>query len=249
MGSAATQIPQPLVRTAVSVQIWDSVFAPPTKIARAVALTAACLALVATAAQAGAGWSFKPPAKDGPAAKFFESGGWEEQRGSWDSWRFRNGALHTYQDDDSTLVGRKVSIDPKATPILRFSFEVKQHPRGADLRRKDTEDSALRIFVVFDRGGGLFSPPDSIAYAFGNPAIKGRAITSERFDNVKYMVVAGGRAQLGRRIEIERNLAKDYRRAFGRAAPRIQAIGIKSDSNNLDAKAQAIVHGIAVTAR
>jgi hypothetical protein len=206
------------------------------------------LALLGDTAASATLWSFKPPAKDGPASSFFKAHGWEQQQGSWDNWQFQNGALHTYQDGDSTLVGLPVSIDPGKAPVLKYSFEVKIHPKDADLGKKTKEDSALRIFVIFDRGGGLFTPPDTLAYAFGNPAMKGRMIASERFDNVKYLVVAGGPGQLGKKISIERDLAKDYRQAFGRAAPFIKAIGIKSDGNNLKRKAQAIVYGIEVVA-
>lgn len=199
-------------------------------------------------AHAAPSWRFTPTAKDGPAKKILKQTGWEEQRGSWDDWRFKDGALHTHQDDSSTLVGHKVSLDPATSPMLRFTFQVNTHPAGADLRKKGTEDSALRIFVVFDRGGGLFSPPDSIAYAFGDGARKGKMFASDRFDNVKYMVVAGGAAELGKKITIERNVAEDYRKAFGKAPPKIKAIGIKSDSNNTDGKAWALIYNIEVGA-
>jgi len=211
-------------------------------------LALAAVAALLGEAHAEPGFRFDPPAGSAPAAAFFESNGWEEQRGHWDNWRFEGGALHTRQDGDSTSVGRRVDLDPEATPILRFSFAVEVQPRGADLSRKAREDSALRVFVVFDRGGGLLSPPDSIAYAFGDPAAIGEVLTSERFDNVKYVVVAGGDDQLGRRLLIERNLAKDYREVFGRDAPRIKGIAIKSDANNLKGRASAVIYGVEVTA-
>lgn len=194
------------------------------------------------------GWRFVPPRTDAPAGPWLKKNGWKEQRGNWDSWRFVGGALKTSQSGDSTLVGRKLRPgEAKGARMLRATFTVMRHPRGADLRKKGTEDSGLRIFVVFGRGGGLFSPPDSIAYAFGAPSRKGRFITSDRFDNVKYIVVAGGKAAIGKRITLVRDVVKDYRKAFGRAAPPVRAIGIKSDSNNVGGQASALVHSIELT--
>ena len=114
--------------------------------------------------------------------------------------------------------------------------------------KKRKEDSALRIFVVFDRGGGLISPPDTIAYGVGQLSRKGRIQTSERFDNVKYVVVADG-AKPGLRVTFKRDLKEDYRRAFGREAPAIKAIGIKSDANNTGLKASATLYRLELGSR
>lgn len=198
------------------------------------------------AAWAFEGFRFEPPTGDVSAEAFFVSHGWQEQRGSWDRWRFQGGALHIHQDADSTTVGRRVDIDPKRTPTLRFRFRVQMQPEGADLRKKDKEDSALRVFVVFAHGGGLLSPPDTIAYAFGDPARRGQTLVSERFDNVKYIVVAGGVNDMRRTLTIERNLATDYRAAFGSPAPHVRAIAIKADANNVGGKVYSILYGIEI---
>lgn len=220
----------------------------PARLARLLPLAA----LLATGpALAAPGWSVTFDGRATPALKWMEANGWEEQRGDADRWRIADGALHTLQDDDSTTIGtrRGFPIDPDAAPRLKLRFKVTAWPKKGDLRRKDTEDAALRVFVIFDRGGGLISPPDTLGYAFASTNPVGRIVTSQRFDNVKFIPVAGPAGYDGGWIEVERDLVADYKAAFGKAPPRIRAIGIKSDTNNTGAKAAAVVDSIRILPR
>jgi len=128
-------------------------------------------------------------------------------------------------------------------------FRVTSWPQKGDLRRKSTEDAALRVFVLFDHGGGLLSPPDTLGYAFTSSQPLGKTITSQRFDNVKFIPVATAQGYAGGWVEVERDLAADYKAAFGRKAPRVKAIGIKSDANNTDGRAAAIIDSIEILPR
>ena len=219
-------------------------------IARRAPLVAALAGLIAAAfaapAIAAPGWSVTFDGASGPALKWMKANGWKEQRGDADRWRLADGALHTSQDEDSTTIGteRGFPIDANAAPRLRMRFKVSAWPKKGDLRRKGTEDAALRVFVIFDRGGGLLSPPDTLGYAFASTNRVGSVVTSARFDNVKFIPVAGPNGYDGGWIEVERDVVADYRKAFGKAPPRIKAIGIKSDGNNTDAKAAATIDRI-----
>lgn len=223
-----------------------------TRIAPLAALLAAALSIgVAAPASAAPGWSVTFDGPDSPALKWMKANGWQEQRGDADRWRIADGALHTRQREDSTTIGteRGFPVDPKAAPRIRIRFKVTAWPKKGDLRRKSTEDAALRVFVIFDRGGGLLSPPDTLGYAFASTNPVGKTITSQRFDNVKYIPVAGPAGYDGGWIEVERDLVADYTAAFGKAPPRIKAIGIKSDGNNTDAEAGAVIDRIEILPR
>lgn len=216
------------------------------------ALMLPALTLCAAPAAAAPGWSVTFDGPPTPAERWMKANGWEEQRGSAARWRIADGALHTAQDEDSTTIGteRGFPLDPQATPRIRIRFKVTAWPAKGDLRRKGTEDAALRIFVLFDRGGGLLSPPDTLGYAFASSNPVGKTLTSERFDNVKFIPVATARGYDGGWIEVERDLVADYKAAFGRASvPKIKAIGIKSDGNNTDAKAAAVIDRIEILPR
>ncbi len=213
----------------------------------ALAALAGLLAGALTApASAAPAWSVTFDGRSQPALKWMKANGWKEQRGDADRWRIADGALHTAQNEDSTTVGteRGFPLDPNAAPRIRIRFKVTAWPEKGDLRRKGTEDAALRVFVIFDRGGGLLSPPDTLGYAFASKNPAGVFITADRFDNVKYIPVASAKGYDGGWIEVERDVVADYKKAFGKAPPRIKAIGIKSDANNTDGKAAAIIDRI-----
>lgn len=196
-------------------------------------------------------WSVDFEGTGGAAIDWMQVHGWKEVRGSAERWTVSDGALHLVQDDDSTTIGteRGFPIDPETAPRLVVRFRVDQWPHDADLSERDTEDSALRVFVVFDRGGGWFHPPHTLGYAFASSNTVGTFVTSDRFDNVKYLPVVNARDYDGGWIEIERDLVADYVAAFGERPPRIEAIALKADGNDTNARTRAAVDRIELFAR
>jgi hypothetical protein len=189
---------------------------------------------------------------DQPAKAWMKSAGWEEKRGSADAWQVKGGVLLTKQDGDSTMIGtaKGFPLDPDKHPRLRFEFKVDDFPAKGDVHRKNTEDSALRVFVVFDKGGGLLSPPDTLGYTVGSTERVGEIIASERYDQVKYLVVADAAGSKGEWVTIERDVAADYRKAFSsKSVPKVAALAIKSDANDTGGKVRAQVRSVIFDAR
>jgi hypothetical protein len=197
-----------------------------------------------------AAWQLRLPAGEAPARDWMKGAGWEEQKGSAKAWRVEGGALRTAQDDDSTTIGTKrgFPLTVAEAPKLRFSFRVLEAPEGADLRKQGTEDSALRVFVVFDEGGGLFSPPTTLGYGYGRGEPAGVFFRSDRFGQVKYMVVASPKTHPpGEWVDVERDLARDFEAAFGKKkVPKIAAIAVKSDANDTGGKARAELRALSL---
>lgn len=210
------------------------------------------LAFTAAPALAEPGWLVDFPTGDHKARDWMKSSGWEEQKGSAGRWRILDGVLRAEQDEDSTTIGteRGFPLVADRFPMLRYRFRVLGFPQKGNLRKKGTEDAALRVFILFDKGGGLLSPPHTLGYAFGSTEEVGEVITSDRFDHVKYIVVATPKQGVGRWLDIERDIVADYQKAFGtRSVPRIKAIGIKSDANDTDGQATAEVDWIRLDPR
>jgi hypothetical protein len=124
----------------------------------------------------------------------------------------------------------KIDIDPKAYPMVRWSWKIDHTVRKGNERTKDGHDFAARLYVVFPRG--LFFQPRAIEYVWGNVLRKGESIHSPYSQNAAMIAVDAGDEQAGHWTVHRRNFADDYRTAFGEEPPKAGAIAIMTDSDN-----------------
>ncbi|MEO5628134.1 MAG: DUF3047 domain-containing protein, partial [Thermomonas sp.] len=120
----------------------------------------------------------------------------------------------------------------------------------ADLTSKAGDDYAARLYVFFDRKPAQMSFGERIAYKLGRARF-GDQIPSAAlcyvWDNkqpvgsirdnaytgfVKMVVATSGKARQGQWVTLQRDVAADYKRAFGTAPPRITGIAIAVDTDN-----------------
>ena len=121
-------------------------------------------------------------------------------------------------------------------------------PRGTDLTRKSGDDAALRVYIAFDKGGGLFTPPNTIAYTWTEKEAAGTMIQSAHFSNLLYISIGKGPTPPDKWVVIERDLAADYRLAFPADAelPRLKALMAKCDSNDTKTSAESWLSSVEV---
>lgn len=205
------------------------------------------LTLAPALASAAPTWELALPKGATKVTDWLSGAGWKEQRGDADAWTITDGVLRTRQRKDSTTIGTEKGFPLRPNQHLEFSFRVLEKPTGANLAKKSKEDSALRIFVLFDKGGGLFSPPRTLGYAFGEDEAPETIKTSQRFDDVKFIIVASGAPDPAKWYDVRRDIVADYRKAFGEDVPAIKAIAIKSDGNNVDGNASAEIRWLRFT--
>lgn len=126
---------------------------------------------------------------------------------------------------------------------------------GADNRDRAREDAPLRMVVAFDgdpatlppeerkrverasRLSGRKLPYATLMYIWSDHVAVESVIPSAHSSQVKMLVAASGASGLGRWQSVRRNLAKDYRRAFGANPGRVLGIGVMTDTDNTGAKA------------
>lgn len=188
------------------------------------------------------------PAGETDFARWMNAGGWQSKRNAPRDWAIADGRLRLVSDRNSVLIGtdRGFPIDIGAAARLRVSLKVKTVPRGADLSRKSGDDAAFRVYLAFDRGGGLIAPPNTIAYAWTEKDDAGALIPSAYFSNLYYISLGKGATRLDRWTVVERDLAADYRRAFPgeRGLPRLNAMMLKCDSNDTKTAAESALSSI-----
>lgn len=127
-------------------------------------------------------------------------------------------------------IGYELSADPRRQPWLRFSWRAVSLPPGGDERRKETNDSALGVYVIFE-GWGI--PPKTVKYVWSTTLAAGTATESPFTSRVKIVALRSGPGQAGRWVDEEVNVFEDYRRLFKEDdVPKIKGIGVLTDSDN-----------------
>ncbi|MGH2628221.1 MAG: DUF3047 domain-containing protein [Anaerolineales bacterium] len=135
---------------------------------------------------------------------------------------------------------REVKIrSSEAGGILHWSWRVHEAPSGADLRRRETDDSPMRVYVVFGKPGSLFGGSGGIIfYSFGNQDPVAYSAPSHMDDRL-HLVRVDGAMDHGRWRQHAVDPFADYRRIWGRTPPAITAIGVMQDTDQTKALAVA----------
>ncbi len=183
-----------------------------------------------------------------PAVDWMRRNDWEEQKGSAAPFFIEGGVLFMRSDSSSTTIGSELSpdIDPVVFPEIEFSIRVDQVPPGADVTVKRKDDSAFRLFLLFDKGGFLsLTPPHTIGYVWDTTMKTGDTGRAATFGQVRYVAIGSGGEGTGEWKVIRRNVYDDYKLLFGKdRVPRIKAIGLKCDSNHTRTRAGSSVRFI-----
>jgi hypothetical protein len=148
-------------------------------------------------------------------------------------------------------------VDPAAHPVLAWRWKATRLPQKADLRTKAGDDYAARLYVVFDlrlaalplgeRVGvtlarliyGEDVPAAALCYVWASRAAVGTIAPNAYTGRVRMVVVDSGGANLGRWVAHERDVAADFRRAFGEAPPAVKGVVVSTDTDNTGETAEA----------
>ena len=149
----------------------------------------------------------------------------------------------------STLL-HPLDVDPARTPLLAWRWKVSNAVAGSDFTRKAGDDYAGRVYVLFDYPSarlpladrlnialarGLYGaelPTAAIAYVWGTAQAVGATGPNPYTDRVHMVVVESGAARTGQWVQVERDVAADFRAAFGEPVPRIVGLAVSADTDN-----------------
>lgn len=163
-----------------------------------------------------------------------------------------NGTAVVRASADSSASGlvRHLAIDPARFPVIRWRWKVGNLLAKADPRSKEGDDYPARIYITFAYDPAQLGPLESFQYRaarllYGEyPPLRainyvrdGKTPAGTMLPNAysarSMMIVAeSGTAHLGEWRELERNVAEDYRLAFGAEAPMISGVAIMTDTDN-----------------
>jgi hypothetical protein len=149
--------------------------------------------------------------------------------------------LHMKSNGDSSTVNKEVKIDCKDYQILQWSWKVVELPKGADARKKATDDEAAQIYVTFPRFPSAVRSR-IIGYIWDTTAPAGSMFKSQKTGLVTYVVVRSGETDLGKWLTESRNVCQDYKKIYGEDPDeKIEAISIGIDSDDTRSRAEAYV--------
>jgi hypothetical protein len=139
--------------------------------------------------------------------------------------------------------------------ILSWRWKTDALVPGADNRDKNREDAPLRVMIAFDGDrsalpqaeqkrfrrarnlSGREPPYAMLMYIWSDQVPVESIIPSAHTSQVKMLVVASGTDGLGQWQPVRRNVAEDYRRAYGAEPGPVLGVAVMTDTDNTGKKA------------
>lgn len=148
--------------------------------------------------------------------------------------------LHLKSKIESSTISKDIKgkVNLKTTPIIEWSWRVVALPRGADSRKKNTDDQAAQLYVTWPRFPKELRS-QIIGYVWDTTAPAGSFVKSQKTGMVTYVVVRSGAADLGKWLTERRNVADDYRKIYGEQPDAPGAISIAIDSDDTSSSAES----------
>lgn len=149
-----------------------------------------------------------------------------------------------------SATGLHCAVQPTAAGRVRFSWKVRETAPFASIDAAERDDCPARVIVAFDgdqqrlplRDRLLFDqielftgqrlPFAMLMYVWGGPDNPVESLhRNHRTARIQYLAVESGPARAGQWLHYERDLAADYRRAFGEAAGPVISVGVLTDAD------------------
>jgi len=165
--------------------------------------------------------------------------------------------VKAFSNGGASGIIKKVDIDPKQFPIIKWQWNIENILEKADINTKQGDDYPARIYITFDYDieklssndrfrakmyallHGELPPLATINYVWDNRAAINTIQSNAYSDRVKMIVVQTGTSRLNSWLSEQRNIYEDFKAAFGEEPPHINGIAIMTDTDNTSSKATA----------
>jgi len=167
-----------------------------------------------------------------------------------------------------SMIGREVSVDLKAMPILHWEWKVERPVAATDLATKGRDDRAVALYVTFpydpdtssfaenlmrpmvELARGSDAPGRVISYVWGGFGEPGQVVESPFFGSANAMIVGrNASAEPGVWLAERVDVAADHERIFGHPPVRAAHILLSADSDDTKSDNRAFVRHIMFGAR
>ena len=125
--------------------------------------------------------------------------------------------------NDGFGIKKEMSFDIRKYPYLTWKWKAARLPKGGDIRKRDTDDQAGQIYVLFPKFPAMVNTR-SMGYIWDTLTPAGTFGTSTAYSKMKYVVLQSGTEKLNQWIRETRNVYEDYKKSFQEEPP--QAGGV-----------------------
>ena len=149
--------------------------------------------------------------------------------------------LHMKSQNEGSTINKELNLDLKPTCVLQWRWKAVVLPKGADSRKKETDDQAVQIYLTFPRFPQAVRSR-IIGYVWDTTAPVGTIARSEKTGTVTYVVMRSGPDGLGKWFTESRNVCDDYQKIYGEALTEpLGAVSVAIDSNDTKSSAESYV--------
>lgn len=163
-------------------------------------------------------------------------------------------AVRARADGSASMWRRHVGRAADAIGDVEFSWWAQVLPTDADVSQAERDDAAARVLfafagetsrlsarnqMLFDLARALTGEPPPFAtlvYVWDAKAPVGSVILHPRSDRIRKIVVESGSSGLRTWRSYRRNLAADFRLAFGEAPGALQVVALMTDGDNTESQ-------------
>ena len=106
-------------------------------------------------------------------------------------------------------------------PWIEWAWRVDRLQADADIRTKAAQDFAAAIFLIFEEPMLFMKHTSVLSYVWTNDRVRAESLVESPYhpDTSRSIVIESGEERLGQWINERRNVAEDFRRAFGKDPP------------------------------
>jgi hypothetical protein len=159
-------------------------------------------------------------------------------------------ALLAEAASSASMLRQALYIPPEQLGALQFDWRVDQLIAGADMRQRETEDSPVRLILVFEGDRQRFStqnnllseltlsltgeplPYATLMYVWCNDCPAGSVIVNPRTDRIRKLAVESGAGRVGQWLSYRRDIRADFEQAFGEPPGALLGLAIMTDTDN-----------------
>ena len=159
-------------------------------------------------------------------------------------------ALQAVSDGSASGLFKKIKINPKEFPFIRWSWKVSNVYEKGDGRIKGGDDYPARIYFTFGHDPsqvsilqktklelikalyGQYPPLATINYIWASKLKTGQILPRPYAEESMMVAVESGSSKIGRWFSYTRNILEDYKKIYGKDPFFITGVAIMTDSDD-----------------